>query len=72
MAYSTRVYSTMEYDLNAAIDGILSGYLSNAEGRVEEIAPMTVNLEGRGDRQQNQIEGRRREGSSEEEYKIYF
>ena len=41
MAYSTRVYSMVEEDLDAALDGILSGDLREAKVRGEEINPMT-------------------------------
>ena len=63
-AYSTRVYSKVEEDLGAALDGILSGSLREEYGRGEEIDPMTSELGGRGDRRQQQVEGVRWEGSS--------
>ena len=68
MAYSTRVYSTVEGDLDAGLDGILSKYLREAEVRGEDIDPMTAELGGRGDRRQQQVKrGRRERLSSLEE-----
>ena len=59
----------MEEDLNAALDGILLGDLSEAEGKEEDIDSMTAKLGGQGDRLKHQVEGGRREGSSSSEEK---
>ena len=48
MSYSTRIYSTVEEDLNVALDRILSGAVREAENKGEEIDPMTANLRGEG------------------------
>ena len=57
----------MEEDLNTALGGILSGDLGGAEGRWEEINPMTVEFGERGYRCPQQVEGGIWEGSLEEE-----
>ena len=49
----------MEEDLNAALDGILLGDLSEAEGKEEDIDSMTAKLGGQGG--QTEASGRRRE-----------
>ena len=54
----------MEEDLNAALDGILLGDLSEVEGKEEDIDSMTAKLGGQGHRLKHQVEGGRREGSS--------
>ena len=66
-AYSTRVYSTAEEDLDDALDCNLSGSLREEEGKGEEINPMTAELGGRGYRRQQQVEGGLQEGSSLED-----
>ena len=62
LAYSTCVYSTVEEDLDAALDGILSEALREEEGIFDEIDPITAKLGGRGDRQYHQLEVGRQEG----------
>ena len=54
----------MEEDIDAALDGIISGALREAEGRGKVIDSMTSVLGGKGDIRQQQAEGGQWERSS--------
>ena len=56
-AYSSRIYSTLEEELNTALDRILSGSLREVDNKGGGVNPMTAKLRGQGGRCQQHVEG---------------
>ena len=61
--YSTRVHLTVEEDLGAALDGMISGDLVEVEGGGEDIDPMTADIGRLWYIHQQQVKGGRWGGS---------